>query len=115
MSATEDQADVSNVLAADLPVAVSSLTDIKNVVTQANQMVENILSRMRNNEFQTKEGISFLDVKNNLILSYLINLGYCALRKVSGELIQGEKCIGMLFIVINTMSGIHSFFFRSSS
>lgn len=95
MASTDEQA---NILAADLPVAVSALTDVKNVFTQVNQMIQNITARLKNKELETKDGMSFLDVKNNLLLGYLINLGYCALRKTSGESIQGEKCIGSKYL-----------------
>lgn len=103
MPFNEPQQYLENVVAADLPVAVSALTDIKNAVTQVNQMVENILTRVKNNEFDAKEGMSFLDVKNNLLLSYLMNLGLCALRKVSGESIHGERFVGMLIFTANIL------------
>nr|CAG4637492.1 EOG090X0IJO [Ceriodaphnia reticulata]SVE73302.1 EOG090X0IJO [Ceriodaphnia reticulata] len=88
--------DLENILAADLPLAVSNLNDIKTIVTQVNQMVRNIIDRIKNKEFPTTQGMSFLDVKNQLLLKYLMNLNCVSLKKVSGESIDGSPSIERL-------------------
>lgn len=86
--------DLDTVLAADLPLAVSNLIDIKTIVTQVNQMVQNIIDRVKNKELPTAQGMSFLDVKNQLLLKYLMNLICIVLKKASGESINGSSSIG---------------------
>ena len=88
--------DFANVLAADIPLAVSNLNDIKTIVNQVNQMVRNLIDRVKNKEFPTAQGMSFLDVKNQLLLKYLMDLNCLLLKKVSGESIKASSSIGNL-------------------
>nr|SVE76134.1 EOG090X0IJO [Daphnia hispanica] len=94
--------DLDNVLAADLPLAVSNLNDVKTIVNQVNQMVRNLIDRVKNKELPTAQGMSFLDVKNQLLLKYLLNLNCILLKKVSGESIKGSSSIERL-VEIRTM------------
>nr|SVE76759.1 EOG090X0IJO [Daphnia longispina] len=91
-----DVKDFDNVLAADMPLAVSNLNDIKTIVNQVNQMVRNLIDRVKNKELPTAQGMSFLDVKNQLLLKYLMNLNCVLLKKVSGESIKGSSSIERL-------------------
>lgn len=59
-------------------------------------LVDNMLERVRNGELTTDQGLSFLEMKYHMLLSYLINLMYFILRKCSGEKIEGEPCIERL-------------------
>lgn len=59
-------------------------------------LVDNMLERVRNGELTTDQGLSFLEMKYNMLLSYLINLTYIVLRKCSGERIEGDPCIDRL-------------------
>nr|CAG4642188.1 EOG090X0IJO [Eurycercus lamellatus] len=88
--------DGENIVASDLPVAISNLNDIKTLVTQVNLMVRNIINRVKNKEFPMDKGMSFLDVKNQLLLKYLLNLNCIMLKKVSGESIKGNLSIDRL-------------------
>nr|SVE74556.1 EOG090X0IJO [Daphnia barbata] len=88
--------DLDNVLAADLPLAVSNLNDVKAIVNQVTQMVRNVIVRIKNKEFPTAQGMSFLDVKNHLLLKYLLNLNCVLLKKVSGDSIKGDPSIERL-------------------
>nr|SVE73932.1 EOG090X0IJO [Daphnia atkinsoni] len=97
-----DAVDLDNVLAADLPLAVSNLNDVKTIVSQVNQMVRNLIDRVKNKELPTAQGMSFLDVKNQLLLKYLLNLNCILLKKVSGEPIKGSSSIERL-VEIRTM------------
>jgi hypothetical protein len=42
------------------------------------------------------QGLSFLEMKYHMLLSYLINLTYVVLRKCSGKMIEGDPAIGKL-------------------
>lgn len=65
-------------------------------VVQVNQLVDNMLSRVKNGEISTDKGLSFLEMKYHMLLSYLINLTYVVLRKCSGERIDGDPSIDRL-------------------
>ena len=49
------------------------------------------------------QGISFLEVKYELLLSYLINLTYVMLRKSHGQSIEGDNSVERL-VEIRTVS-----------
>ena len=87
---------VDPVLAGDLPVAISHLNDIKNVASGINQMVQNIIARLKNKELPMENGMSFFDVKNQLLINYLMNLSLFILKKCSGESIKGNLLVGKL-------------------
>jgi len=46
------------------------------------------------------QGLSFLEMKYHMLLSYLINLTYVVLRKCSGKMIEGDPAIGMLLALL---------------
>lgn len=83
-------------VASDVPLAISNLNDIKTLMTSVNDMVRNIINRVKNKELPMDQGMSFLDVKNQMLLKYLMNLNYVMLKKVSGESIKGDLAIGMI-------------------
>ena len=91
---TANSQDIESIVAADLPVAVSICNDIKSIATAVDQMVRNIINRVKNKELPMDKGMSFLDVKNHMLLKYLINLNCLMLKKVSGESIKDSSCIG---------------------
>ena len=49
------------------------------------------------------QGISFLEVKYQLLLSYLVNLTYVMLRKSHGQNVEGEESVERL-VEIRTVS-----------
>lgn len=59
-------------------------------------LVDNMLERVRNGEITTDSGLSFLEMKYHMLLSYLINLTYVVLRKCSGERIEADPAIDRL-------------------
>lgn len=65
-------------------------------VLQVTQLVDNMLQRVKNGEITTAKGLSFLEMKYHMLLSYLINITYVVLRKCSGESIEGDPAIDRL-------------------
>lgn len=59
-------------------------------------LVDNMLQRVRNGELSTDQGLSFLEMKYHMLLSYIINLTYVIFRKCSGEKIEAHPCIDRL-------------------
>lgn len=94
-SANKSQ-DLQNIIAADLPLAISKLNDIKSLATAVNQMVRSTINRVKNEELPMDKGMSFLDVKNHMLLKYIINLNCLLLKKISGGSIKDNSCIDRL-------------------
>ena len=88
--------ELESVIAADLPLAISNLNDLKSMATAVNQMVRNTINRVKNKELPMDKGMSFLDVKNHMLLKYIINLNCLLLKKVSGQSIKDSSCIGII-------------------
>jgi len=73
-----------------LALAKEITADAKKVVS----VVERIRAEVE--EGSTEKGLSILELKNNLMLEYLTNLSYVALRKTEGMKIEGERAIERL-------------------
>lgn len=80
----------------DLPQAIRLLGEMNAYVTLVIQLVDNMLVRVKNGEVTTDKGLSFLEMKYNVLLSYLINVSYLILRKCSGERIECDPSIDRL-------------------
>ncbi|KPI93723.1 Neuroguidin-A [Papilio xuthus] len=80
----------------DLPQAVRLFKEMNTNVQQVSQLIDNMLVRVRNGELSTDKGLSFLEMKFQMLLSYLINLTYIVLRKCSGERIESDPSIDRL-------------------
>ncbi|XP_017769528.1 PREDICTED: neuroguidin-B [Nicrophorus vespilloides] len=80
----------------DLPQALALLGEMNVSAQHVATLVDNMLQRVRNGELSTDQGLSFLEMKYNMLLSYLINLTFVVLRKCSGETIEGDPCISRL-------------------
>lgn len=80
----------------DLPQALVLLSEMNVNAQHVASLVDNMIQKVRNGELSTDQGLSFLEMKYNMLLSYLINLTYVVLRKCSGEKIEGDPCIDRL-------------------
>lgn len=60
------------------------LGEMNHNVKQVSDLVENMLQRVKTGELTTEYGLSFLEIKYHMLLTYLINLTYVVLRKCSG-------------------------------
>lgn len=80
----------------DLPQALMLLGEMNVSAQHVASLVDNMIQRVRSGELSTHQGLSFLEMKYHMLLSYLINLTYVVLRKCSGERIEGDPCIDRL-------------------
>lgn len=80
----------------DFPQALVLLSEMNVSAQHVASLVDNMLQRVRNGELSTDQGLSFLEMKYHMLLSYLINLTFIILRKCSGEKIEGDPCISRL-------------------
>lgn len=68
----------------DLPQALQLLDEMNHNVKEVSDLVEKMLQRVKTGELTTEYGLSFLEIKYHMLLTYLINLTYVVLRKCSG-------------------------------
>lgn len=90
----------------DLPQAVKLLNEMNTNVQQVSQLVDNMLVRVKSGELSTDKGLSFLEMKYQMLLSYLINLTYIVLRKCSGEKIESDPSIDRLIEIRTVLEKI---------
>nr|CAG4641344.1 EOG090X0IJO [Eulimnadia texana] len=83
-------------LASEAPLAISILNDLKQQTNAVNQLVQNVITRVRESEIDLSKGLSLLDVKNHTLLDYLLNLASVILHKATGGSIDGLACIDRL-------------------
>lgn len=65
-------------------------------VQHVTNLVDSMIQKVKQGELSTDQGLNFLEVKYNMLLSYLINLTYVVLRKCSGEQIENDPSIDRL-------------------
>ena len=83
-----------------LPPPPKQLEEFQNLIeevhsksAEAKAIIDSLNKKVGNAEFETKDGLSFLELKNHVMLDYMANLTYVMLRKFSGKSINGEKAI----------------------
>lgn len=90
----------------DLPQALQLFKEMNANVQQVSQLVDNMLMRVRSGEISTDKGLGFLEMKYQMLLSYLINLTYIVLRKCSGERIESDPSIDRLIEIRTVLEKI---------
>lgn len=90
----------------DLPQALVLLSEMNVSAQHVATLVDNMIQKVRKGELSTDQGLSFLEMKYNMLLSYLINLTYVVLRKCSGEKIEGDPCIDRLIEIRTVLEKI---------
>ncbi|XP_053617201.1 neuroguidin-A [Plodia interpunctella] len=90
----------------DLPQAVNLLHEMNSNIQQVSQLVDNMIIRVKSGELSTDSGLSFLEMKYQMLLSYLINLTYIVLRKCSGEKIVSDPSIDRLIEIRTVLEKI---------
>lgn len=90
----------------NIPQAMKLLKEMNVNVQQVSQLVDNMLVRVKNGELSTDKGLTFLEMKYQMLLSYLINLTYIVLRKCSGERIESDPSIDRLIEIRTVLEKI---------
>ncbi|XP_041375639.1 neuroguidin-like [Gigantopelta aegis] len=87
---------LQQILDGDLPKFISLLKDVSSKSGDVKQHLNQLLNKVKDGELSTSKGISFLETKYHLLLSYLINLTYVLLLKTGGQSIEGDSAINRL-------------------
>ncbi len=91
--------DLSSVVSSDLPVHLSLNAEIKRHAEEASGLVRSLRHRLFDGDLggaTAGKGISFLELKNLLMVDYLSDLSYLLLRKSAGRSIQGDPVVDRL-------------------
>lgn len=80
----------------DISKTLDLLNNIKKNCASTNEFVRNLYLRIKDGQLPSEKGISFLDIKNQMLLSYLIDLTYLTLIKIQGKQICGDEVINRL-------------------
>ncbi|XP_060081838.1 neuroguidin-like [Ylistrum balloti] len=77
----------------DIEKAIGFLTDVEKGTSAVCQQIQLLLDKAEKGELCTSKGLSFLEMKYQMLLSYLINLTYILLQKSRGQSIQTDPAI----------------------
>lgn len=83
-------------LTEEITEAVNLLSAVESQTQDVTKLVDHLLKKATENEYNTSKGISFLELKYQLLLSYLMNLTYISLQKSQGSSIQDDPAIDRL-------------------
>ncbi|KAG4104832.1 Sas10/Utp3/C1D family-domain-containing protein [Neocallimastix lanati (nom. inval.)] len=69
------------------------LKDFKEKIIEVKNKLKPLEKKIEDEDFELSKGISFLDVKYNVMLSYIINLSYYFMLKLDGQKIENHPVI----------------------
>lgn len=87
---------MSSSVSADIPLHHSLASDVKNDCEKAVQIVNKLKKQLEDDDSSTADGLSFLDLKNHMMTSYVANLSYIMLKKSFGKSIKDDPAIKRL-------------------
>ena len=87
---------MTELIAKDLPEVLSILDTLKINITDSTAHINHFHGKIANDEVSGEDGLSFLEMKCQLFLNYLINLTYLMLLKVDGKPFVEQACIERL-------------------
>nr|XP_034993123.1 neuroguidin [Zootoca vivipara] len=77
--------DLGERVEADLPAALGLLKSLQDQVVAVTHHVQTLAQKVRAGAYPTEKGLSFLEVKDQLLLLYLQDLSHLILEKTSGN------------------------------
>jgi len=94
---------MEEVVKQDIPSVSNVLHNLKTHLDMSSSVAKGLQTKLDGGELKTEKGISFLETKNHLMLSYLTNLTYVMLRKTRGLSLVGEEAIKRLVEIRTVM------------
>lgn len=90
---TDNKLLLNKIVASDLPRGTALLGDLTSILNNVLAGATAFRDKVKNGEMDTSKGISLLELKNQTFLSYLTNLSFVILRKLSGAKLEDDKSI----------------------
>ncbi|KAM5239684.1 neuroguidin isoform 4-T5 [Hipposideros larvatus] len=81
------------VLESDLQSAQALLKNLQEQVMAVTAQVQALTKKVQSGAYPTEKGLSLLEVKDQLLLMYLMDLSHLILEKASGESLQGHAAV----------------------
>uniref|UniRef100_A0A0K8RSL5 Neuroguidin-like n=2 Tax=Crotalus TaxID=8728 RepID=A0A0K8RSL5_CROHD len=85
--------DSRDIVEADLPAALTLFKSLQEQVVAVTQHVQSLARKIRAGEYPTEKGLSFLEVKDHLLLLYLQDLSHLMLEKTSGRSVANHPAL----------------------
>uniref|UniRef100_A0A8D0BA23 Neuroguidin n=1 Tax=Salvator merianae TaxID=96440 RepID=A0A8D0BA23_SALMN len=85
--------DLGQRVESDLPAALSLLKSLQEQVVAVTRHVQCLAQKVRTGAYPTEKGLSFLEVKDQLLLLYLQDLTHLILEKISGHSLAGHPAL----------------------
>eukprot|EP01103_Thecamoeba_quadrilineata_P006842 TRINITY_DN1657_c0_g1_i1.p1 TRINITY_DN1657_c0_g1~~TRINITY_DN1657_c0_g1_i1.p1 ORF type:complete len:662 (-),score=207.24 TRINITY_DN1657_c0_g1_i1:79-2064(-) len=83
-------------LKADAPELTALLKDVRENVANLRQKIAPLMERVKKGELKTSKGLSYLELKYHLMLSYCINISFYLLLKSEGKSVKDHPVIDTL-------------------
>ena len=93
LGADEMAAAAGSVVASDAPELIALTKDLTKNLDEVRHSIEPVIAAVRNGEYATAEGISYLDAKHLLMLSYCINIVFYLLLKSEGKPVKDHPVV----------------------
>lgn len=75
---------------------LGKLSDYKEKVEEIRNKLKPILQKAEDEDNELTDGISFLEIKYNVMINYLVNLGYFLMLKLDGKKVEDHPVINKL-------------------
>jgi len=85
-----------DLIASDIPQGTALLADLENNIKNVSGSINVFIEKVKEGELNTAQGMSLLELKNQTFLSYLANLSYLVVRKLSGAKLEGSSAVERL-------------------
>ncbi|CAL1596730.1 unnamed protein product [Knipowitschia caucasica] len=89
----------NDLVESDLPKAVQLLNNLTEQVVSVTSHVRDLLKKVKDGAFQTSKGLSFLDLRNHLLLFYLQDLTHLTSIKNEGGRIKESEALERIVTV----------------
>eukprot|EP00756_Hemistasia_phaeocysticola_P010546 Hpha_TRINITY_DN15029_c3_g1::TRINITY_DN15029_c3_g1_i1::g.125503::m.125503/K14767/UTP3, SAS10; U3 small nucleolar RNA-associated protein 3 len=80
----------------DSPEVLPLLKEFREKLTHASTVLAPVIEKVRKGELPTSEGVSFLDLKLQLFLSYLMHVSFYLLLKAEGKPVRNNPVVDKL-------------------
>ncbi|RYY33773.1 hypothetical protein EON62_03920, partial [archaeon] len=82
-----------DIVLADTPELLGLLDELKAKVAEIRRSLEPIMAAVKEGRVKTQRGLSYLEVKHQLLLSYIINITFYLLLKAEGKPVRNHPVI----------------------
>ncbi|XP_038597131.1 neuroguidin [Tachyglossus aculeatus] len=83
----------AEMLESDLPASLALLKTLQEQVMAVTAQVRALTQKVRSGALPTEKGLSFMEVKDQLLLMYLMDLSHLILDKASGHSLQSHAAV----------------------